>query len=50
MDTPWAPSTNRAVGELRDTLRRYVRLVDAAEDITVLAEAIEREFYKRPAR
>ena len=50
VDTPWALSTSRAVGELRDAIRRYVRLLDAAEDIPVLAEAIERKIYRGPVR
>lgn len=46
-ETPLAIATSKASDELLDAFRRYVRLLDAPEDIPVLGEAIEREILWR---
>lgn len=45
--TPLALAASKASDELLDAFRRYVRLVDAPQDIPVLGEAIEREILWR---
>ncbi|GHG88361.1 AraC family transcriptional regulator [Comamonas sp. JC664] len=48
--TPFAFATSAASEEVLDAFRRYVRLLDAAEDIPVLANGIEREIVWRAMR
>jgi AraC-like DNA-binding protein len=45
--TPPALVTTKASDDLLDAFRRYVRLLDAPDDIPLLAEAIEREIIWR---
>jgi AraC-like DNA-binding protein len=46
-ETPFAFATSKASDEILDAFRRYVRLLDAPEDIPVLGDAIEREILWR---
>jgi AraC-like DNA-binding protein len=46
-NTPSALTTSKASDALLDAFRRYVRLMDAPEDIPILAEALEREILWR---